>query len=90
MPMQDRSSKSPDDLSQPRTTVVDLSTGEPRVPGFKPQPHTKDPIAVELGKRGGLRGGKARAESLSEERRREIARAAAIARWSSKKLGGDR
>ena len=37
--------------------------------------------AVELGKRGGLVGGKVRAARLSPERRAEIARAAALARW---------
>jgi hypothetical protein len=40
----------------------------------------KNPAAVELGQRGGLKGGKARAEALTPERRSEIARAAAAAR----------
>lgn len=35
------------------------------------------------GRNGGLKGGKARAEKLSPERRSEIARAAAQARWQS-------
>ena len=34
-----------------------------------------------LGQRGGLKGGKARAESLTPERRVEIAKKAALARW---------
>lgn len=42
----------------------------------------KNPAAVLLGRLGGLRGGRARAEKLSPERRREIARKAAKARWS--------
>lgn len=42
----------------------------------------KDPLAVELGRRGGLKGGKARAEKLSAKQRREIAKKAARARWS--------
>ncbi|HEX8368067.1 MAG TPA: hypothetical protein VF604_05965 [Pyrinomonadaceae bacterium] len=42
----------------------------------------KNPVAVLLGRRGGLKGGKARAEKLSAEERSEIARNAAIARWS--------
>ena len=37
--------------------------------------------AAELGRRGGLIGGKARAIKLSAERRKEIARKAAEARW---------
>lgn len=41
----------------------------------------KDPAAVELGRKGGLRGGKARAAKLTAEQRSEIARGAAEARW---------
>lgn len=37
-----------------------------------------------LGRKGGLKGGKARAEKLSPERRREIAKKAAQTRWSSR------
>lgn len=42
-----------------------------------------DPLAVELGRRGGLKAGKARAEKRSARRRREIAKKAATARWKS-------
>lgn len=45
----------------------------------------KDPLAVLLGRRGGLKGGKARAASLSPERRKEIARKAIAARWAKKR-----
>ena len=48
-----------------------------RVEGAKP-----DSSAVELGRKGGLKGGKARAEKLSAKRRSEIAKKAAEARWS--------
>jgi hypothetical protein len=41
----------------------------------------KDAGMSELGRQGGLKGGKARAEKLNPERRREIAKAAAAARW---------
>lgn len=41
----------------------------------------KNPAAVALGRLGGKKGGKARAEKLSPERRSEIARKAAEARW---------
>ena len=41
----------------------------------------KNPAAVALGRLGGLKGGKARAEKLTPERRVEIARKAAQARW---------
>jgi len=47
----------------------------------------KNPHAVALGRlgglKGGVRGGRARAEALSPGRRREIARAAARARWGA-------
>jgi len=41
----------------------------------------KNPAAVALGRLGGLKGGKARMEKLSPEKRQEIAKAAAAARW---------
>ena len=43
----------------------------------------KNPAAVALGRMGGLKGGKARAESLSPKRRSEIARKAARSRWKN-------
>lgn len=43
---------------------------------------TKNPHAVALGRMGGLKGGKARAEKLSPKKRQAIARKAAQARWS--------
>jgi hypothetical protein len=46
-----------------------------------PAARTKNPHAAALGRLGGVRGGKARAESLSAKRRKEIARNAALARW---------
>lgn len=57
--------------------VGDIATGqvEDRVEDGK------DPAATSLGRRGGLKGGKARADVLSAERRSEIAKAAAVARW---------
>lgn len=43
----------------------------------------KNPAAVELGRLGGKKGGKARAAKLTPEQRSEIARKAARARWAS-------
>jgi hypothetical protein len=43
--------------------------------------HPPNPHAAWLGRLGGLKGGPARAASLSARRRREIARSAALARW---------
>jgi hypothetical protein len=45
----------------------------------------KNPAAVALGKLGGRKGGKARAEKLTPEQRSEIARKAANARWAKKR-----
>lgn len=44
----------------------------------------KDPAAVALGRRGGLKGGSARAKALTAKRRAQIARKAAAARWEKK------
>ena len=46
------------------------------------KPPEKDPERVARGKLGGAKGGKLRAEKLSPERRSEIAKRAADARWS--------
>jgi len=45
----------------------------------------KNKAAQELGRLGGLKGGKARAEKLTPEQRTEIARKAAKARWAKKR-----
>ena len=45
----------------------------------------KDPLAVELGRRGGKKGGKARAAKMTPEERSESARKAARARWDKKR-----
>jgi hypothetical protein len=39
---------------------------------------------AEIGRRGGLKGGKARADALSKRKRSEIARNAANSRWNNK------
>ena len=46
------------------------------------EPIARNPHAAALGRLGGLRGGAARAAALSPRRRRDIARAAARARWN--------
>jgi hypothetical protein len=72
--MPKRSSKGRDVITLAARIVAE-ATGEP-VPG------NKNPAAVALGRLGGLKGGKARAASLSKKKRSEIARKAAKARWS--------
>lgn len=81
--MPDRSSKRPRDLNQLARRLVQEATGDaPSEP--PPSEPVKDPAAVALGRRGGLKGGKARAEKLTPERRSEIARDAAATRWQSR------
>jgi hypothetical protein len=70
--------KRPRDPNQLAKLIVDMATGE------APRDTTvdgKDPAAVALGRKGGLKGGKARAEKLPAARRREIAKNAALAKW---------
>lgn len=82
--MPDRSRKRPADASQLAKSIVDRATGN--APPDKPADDSgKDPAAVSLGRRGGLKGGKARAKSLTPEQRSEIAKKAAQKRWKTKK-----
>lgn len=68
-------------MNQLAKHIVDQSTGE--IPKEEPpQKREKNPAAVALGRLGGQKGGKARAEKLSDEERKEIARKAAEARWA--------
>ena len=58
--------------------VVEIST--------KQTPPEKNPAAVALGRLGGLKGGDARAASMTPERRKEIAQRAAKQRWAKMKV----
>lgn len=62
--------------------IVQGVTGEP--PVVPPPADGKDPAAVALGRKGGLKGGKARAASMTKKQRSESARKAARARWKGK------
>ena len=75
--------KRPRDVNRLAKRIVDLSVGEAEEE--KPDDSGKDPAAVALGRKGGLKGGRARAESLTPEKRSEIAKKAAAARWSKEK-----
>lgn len=77
--MPDRSRKRPRDLNALAASIVNDATDEAPEPEAR---NGKDPAAVELGRKGGLKGGRARAEKLTSEQRSEIARKAAGARWS--------
>jgi hypothetical protein len=80
--MPDRSRKRPRDLNELASRLVDEATGN--VPEPEPE-REKDPLAVELGRRGGLKGGKARAKRMTPEERSESARRAVQARWDKAK-----
>jgi hypothetical protein len=62
-----------------------IAVSEGRAPAKSaPEPPAKNPAAVELGRLGGLKGGKARAAKLSAKKRQEIARRAAQKRWAGR------
>ena len=60
-----------------------VRNGKPTKKPPKPPLPVKNPAAVALGRLGGLKGGKARAMSLSSKKRTEIAQKAAKTRWNS-------
>lgn len=69
----------PKDPNQLAHEIVRLSTEEP-------EEQSKEKSAIseylsQIGRKGGLKGGKARAARLTEERRKEIAKDAATKRW---------
>ena len=79
-PDPDKKPKRPRDGNQLAKNIVDLATGQAE----EVDPDAgKDPAAVELGRKGGLKGGKARAEKLTPEQRSEIAKRAAEKRWDN-------
>jgi hypothetical protein len=69
--------KRPTDIVQRGKLIGDLLTGQVEEADTDAG---KDPAAVSLGRRGGLKGGQARAASLTPARRSEIAKTAAKAR----------
>lgn len=61
--------------------IVEAVTGEVLVEKPAPEPDTRNPAAVALGKLGGAKGGTARAAKLTPARRKAIAKKAARTRW---------
>jgi hypothetical protein len=68
--------KRPRDPNQLGKLIVDISTGQ------RDEAVPQSTAASEFARQGGLKGGRARAQQLSPERRREIAKIAAERRWS--------
>jgi hypothetical protein len=73
--------KRPRDLNQWAKRMVDIATGAVNDREPTPEEEGKDPAAVARGKRGGAKGGKARAAALSPAQRSEASRRAVRARW---------
>lgn len=70
--------KRPRDPNQLAKMIVDIASGEVE---DKDPDAGKNPHAVALGRLGGLKGGKARAEKLSIHEKSAIAQKAASVRW---------
>jgi hypothetical protein len=80
--------RSSTDINETAFAVVQQATQQGQQPSPEPPVRTlgrpKNPAAVMLGRLGGLKGGKARAEKLSKSRRVQIAKEAAKSRWMKK------
>jgi hypothetical protein len=84
--MPERSRKRPTDPNALAAQIVGEATGE--IERVDPDAG-KDPAAVALGRKGGLKGGKARAAAMTPEQRRESAKKAAAARWANHTPSGE-
>ena len=69
--------KRPRDPNQLAKSIIGIATGQIEDREPTPEEQGKDPAAFAMGRKGGA----ARAEKLSESRRKEIAKAAAASRW---------
>lgn len=76
--------KRPRDTNQLAKFIVDIASGDVELPKTD---DGKDPAAVALGRKGGLKGGKARAAALTPVQRSEIAKKAAGERWKTNEKG---
>ncbi len=82
--MPKRSSK-PGDPNRAAFAIVAEATGETAAEPMR----DKDPAAVSLGRRGGLKGGVARRDALTPEQRTATAKKAAEARWGPRAAEGE-
>jgi hypothetical protein len=73
--------KKSSDVNVLASQILTEATQEQPTNNIQPE---KNPAAVALGRLGGLKGGKARAEKLSAKKRKEIAQKAAKVRWTKK------
>jgi hypothetical protein len=79
-------SRTPDDNESAFDVVESIiARTDPDAPPIKKtRPKKKNPAAVALGRKGGLKGGKARAKKLTHEQLSEIGKKGAAKRWGSK------
>ena len=77
--MPKRSSKRKDVIEIAHDMMLAIESGN-----IRKNADGKDPIAVAMGRRGGLKGGRARADSMTPAQRVELAKKAAAARWENK------
>jgi len=86
MPNRSRKKKRPRDQNVLAKNIVDEATGQesPEQEDKEQRDSGKNPAAVELGRLGGLKGGKARWKGTTKKERSEIARKAAKARWDKR------
>ena len=79
MPNRSSKKKRPRDTNQLAKSIVDEATSDSAPP--------KESVKAESGRKGGQRGGRARAQKLTQKERVEIARKAAASRWQKKESG---
>jgi hypothetical protein len=80
MPKGPQGQKRPADVIRNIVQVMRIATGEEQ----ETVPPPKNIAAVELGRKGGLKGGRARADKMTQEQRSRSAKKAAKARWKKK------
>ena len=81
MPKRSRKPKLPD----PNVTAFNIVQAFAGESAPAPPDGGKDPAAVALGRKGGLKGGTARAAKMTKAQRVASAKKAAAARWASRK-----
>ncbi len=80
-----RKKKPSRDFNEIARSIVDQATGEATPSPAKKPVKKKNPAAVALGRKGGLKGGKARAAKLTKEQLSDSGKKAARARWDRAK-----
>jgi hypothetical protein len=79
--MTDKPMKRPRDPAQLAKLMIDIASGEVEDREPSPEEQGKDPVAVERGRLGGIKGGKARAEKLTHAERKASSLKAIRSRW---------